>query len=227
MVCLPSSSSERKRKETHSSIYSKYILKSSCHVEVTNYWRMPVNDIGIREVPIFIPNLLSGLILWFKVHDSFWPMLSMFNNGLASSAFARHYSRNLVDFFSSAYLDVSLRQVPLVNLLIQLTIHGSSPCWFPNSEIPGSLLIYSSPRLIAVSHVLLRLLMPRHSPYALFRLNFLNRFLQSVLRCPSSQIIFTVVFSPYFAFLAKFVVIFTPLRKDLLIFFFIPFHSKE
>ena len=34
------------------------------------------------------------------------------------------------------------------------------------------MLIYSYPQLIAVSHVLRRLLMPRHSPYALFRLNF-------------------------------------------------------
>ena len=46
-------------------------------------------------------------------------------------------------------------------------------CGFPHSEIPGSKLICSSPRLIAACHVLLRLLMPRHSPYALFRLNFL------------------------------------------------------
>ena len=38
------------------------------------------------------------------------------------------------------------------------------------------MLIYSSPRLIAVNRVLLRLLMPRHSPYALFRLNFLLLF---------------------------------------------------
>ena len=34
------------------------------------------------------------------------------------------------------------------------------------------MLIYSSPQLIAVNRVLLRLLMPRHSPYALVRLNF-------------------------------------------------------
>ena len=92
------------------------------------------------------------------------------------------------------------------------------------------MLIYSSPRLIAVSHVLLRLLMPRHSPYALFRLNFLNRSLRSIMRCPSSQIIFLrLCYSPYFALLAKFVVIFTPLRKDLLIFFsylFIPRNKK-
>ena len=34
-------------------------------------------------------------------------------------------------------------------------------------------LICSSPQLIAACHVLHRLLMPRHSPYALFCLNFL------------------------------------------------------
>ena len=38
------------------------------------------------------------------------------------------------------------------------------------------MLIYSSPQLIAVNRVLLRLLMPRHSPYALVRLNFLLLF---------------------------------------------------
>ena len=37
----------------------------------------------------------------------------------------------------------------------------------PHSEIPGSMDICSSPRLIAACHVLLRLLMPRHSPCAL------------------------------------------------------------
>ena len=41
------------------------------------------------------------------------------------------------------------------------------------------MLIYSSPQLIAVSHVLLRLLMPRHSPYALLRLNLSFLVLES------------------------------------------------
>ena len=44
---------------------------------------------------------------------------------------------------------------------------------FPHSEICGSMLIYNSPQLIAVSHVLRRLPVPRHSPYALLRLNSL------------------------------------------------------
>ena len=77
------------------------------------------------------------------------------------------------DFSSSPYLDVSVRAVPLFNLCIQLKIHGSSPWGFPHSEICGSKLICSSPQLIAACHVLLRLLMPRHSLYALVRLNFL------------------------------------------------------
>ena len=78
------------------------------------------------------------------------------------------------DFSSYAYLDVSLRRVPLVKLCIHLTIHGYSPWGFPHSDTHGSRLIYSSPWLFAVSRVLHRLLMPRHSPYALFRLNFVS-----------------------------------------------------
>ena len=92
--------------------------------------------------------------------------------GLASSAFARHYWRNLVDFFSSAYLDVSLRQVPLLQLWIHCKIRDSSSRGFPHSDICGSRLICSSPQLFAAYRVLLRLLMPRHSPCALLRLNF-------------------------------------------------------
>ena len=37
---------------------------------------------------------------------------SIATSGLASSAFARHYSQNLVDFFSYGYLDVSVPHVP-------------------------------------------------------------------------------------------------------------------
>ena len=63
-----------------------------------------------------------------------------------------------------------------MRLCIHLTILCSSHKWLHNSEIHGSMLIYSSPWLIAVSHVLRRLLMPRHSPYALYSLNYLCLF---------------------------------------------------
>ena len=41
------------------------------------------------------------------------------------------------------------------------------PGEFPHSEIRGSMLICSSPQLIAAYHVFLRLPVPRHSPCAL------------------------------------------------------------
>jgi hypothetical protein len=45
---------------------------------------------------------------------------------------------------------------------------------FPHSDIPGSKLVCSSPRLIAACHVLHRLLAPRHPPYALSSLTIRN-----------------------------------------------------
>ncbi len=52
---------------------------------------------------------------------------------------------------------------------------------FPHSEIPGSKLIRSSPKLIAAYHVLHRLCMPRHPPNALKTLD------RSHCQCPSVQ----------------------------------------
>ena len=72
-----------------------------------------------------------------------------------------------VSFFSSGYLDVSVRRVPLHALLFHAWIHGSSPCGFPHSETRGSLDICSSPRLFAAYRVFLRLSVPRHPPCAL------------------------------------------------------------
>ena len=76
-----------------------------------------------------------------------------------------------VDFSSSPYLDVSVQAVPLIYLLIQymMTVHDHSRIApFGNPRILT--LTYSSPWLIAVSHVLLRLPVPRHSPCALVSL---------------------------------------------------------
>ena len=61
---------------------------------------------------------------------------------------------------------------------------------FPHSDIYGSLDICSSPQLFAAYHVLLRLLVPRYSPYALssltfFRLNLIlnGSFFGSIVFC--------------------------------------------
>ena len=45
----------------------------------------------------------------------------------------------------------------------------------PHSEIQGSKLILSSPRLIAEYHVLHRLLLPRHPPNALLALDLIQK----------------------------------------------------
>ena len=73
-----------------------------------------------------------------------------------------------VDFFSCRYLDVS---VPYVRL--SLLNRMKSPINWRGSPIrisSGQRSFDNSPMLFAVYHVLLRLLLPRHSPYAL---NFL------------------------------------------------------
>ena len=46
---------------------------------------------------------------------------------------------------------------------------------FPHSEIPGSMDVCSSPRLIAAYHVFHRLPVPRHSPCALCSLTVVYR----------------------------------------------------
>src|ERR1700729_2390350 len=52
-------------------------------------------------------------------------------------------------------------------LCIQRAVSECCSEGFPHSEIPGSMPACGSPGLIAACHVLLRLLAPRHPPYAL------------------------------------------------------------
>ena len=60
-----------------------------------------------------------------------------------------------VDFLSYRYLDVS---VPCVRSFYTMySCESDLAAGFPHSDIRGSMLIHSSPRLFAVYHVLLRL----------------------------------------------------------------------
>ena len=68
-----------------------------------------------------------------------------------------------VDSFSSGYLDVSVHRVPSSHTRGDSTTTAG----FPHSEICGSLVTCTSPQLIAAYRVLLRLIWPRHPPYAL------------------------------------------------------------
>ena len=62
------------------------------------------------------------------------------------------------------------RAFPSYGYLIHRTILEYCSSVLPHSEISGSTLICSSPKLFAACHVLHRLLMPRHSPCALISL---------------------------------------------------------
>ena len=77
-----------------------------------------------------------------------------------------------VSFLSSGYLDVSVPRLTFCTLCIGVQIHEVLSCGFPHSDIRGSTLICSSPRLFAAYRVLLRPTVPGHPPCALFRLTF-------------------------------------------------------
>ena len=145
--------------------------------------------------PVFPPGFTCPAVLWipavrflFRLRDSHplssdFPLRSAIFHGTFSGPNPEEHCcppvwplpRSLattcgisVDVFSSSYLDVSVQTVPYVNLWIQLTSHECWSCRFPHSEISGSKCMCHSPKLIAACHVLHRLLMPRHSPCALF-----------------------------------------------------------
>ena len=94
--------------------------------------------------------------------------------GLASSAFARHYLRNLCWFLFLALLRCfSSGGSPHTPMY---STHDDKTFLLPDCSIRKSTditLTYSSPWLIAVSHVLHRLSVPRHSPCALCSLTIL------------------------------------------------------
>ena len=64
------------------------------------------------------------------------------------------------------------RRFPTYTYLIQCTLTEYCSAGFPHSEISGSTVICTYPKLIAACHVLHRLLMPRHSPCALISLTY-------------------------------------------------------
>ena len=98
---------------------------------------------------------------------------------------------------------------PSYDYFIHHTMTEYCSAGFPHSEICGSMDICSYPQLIAACHVLLRLLMPRHSPCALlsltslgspFELNYMSFF-------PEIELIFfyplrknSFIFSALFSF---------------------------
>ena len=88
-------------------------------------------------------------------------------------------------FSSYCYLDVSVHSVPFHTLWIHVWMYKVCLYRFPHSEISGSMAVCASPKLIAAYHVFHRLLVPRHSPYA--------------LSCLTSHNVFTLFFRNFIA----------------------------
>ena len=88
-------------------------------------------------------------------------------------------------FSSCRYLDVSVHDVPSITLWIHVIVTECFSAGFPHSDICGSSDICSLPQLFAAYHVLLRLLVPRHPPYALSCLIFEVILLLEKLDFPS------------------------------------------
>ena len=76
-------------------------------------------------------------------------------------------SESLLIYFPPGTEMVHFPGLARTRLYIQRAVSRVHRDGFPHSEIPGSKPACGSPGLIAASHVLLRLLAPRHPPYAL------------------------------------------------------------
>src|SRR6188474_2536698 len=97
------------------------------------------------------------------------------HDGLGCSAFARRYWRNHCCFLLLRVLRwFTSPRCPPPAYEFSRGSPGINQEGFPHSEIPGSKLVCSSPRLIAAYRVLHRLLAPRHSPYALSSLTIIK-----------------------------------------------------
>jgi hypothetical protein len=113
------------------------------------------------------------ILLWFRLITPCWdPTTPRYNyHGLGCSHFARRYFGNhycfiflwLLRWFSSPRslcLSYGFRQ----------ELYGITRIGLPHSEISGSTVVCTYPELIAAYHVLHRLFVPRHPPYALSNL---------------------------------------------------------
>ena len=108
--------------------------------------------------------------------------------GLGSSSFARHYSRNRVFFlFLQVLRCFSSLRSPHIHYFTHVWINQLLPDLSSLIRISVNIMdICSSSQLFAAYHVLLRLLVPRHSPYALSSLTSLLRLI-FVLLCQTSS----------------------------------------
>jgi hypothetical protein len=127
---------------------------------------VPPSSDRIPRVPPYLICELSHFVYGvITLYDQSFQIVPLFDSSSAVPLSLAATQGISVDFFSSGYLDVSVLPVRFNNLCIQLLI--PLQVGFPIRISPVQCLFDSSPRLFAAYHVLLRLLSPRHPPYAL------------------------------------------------------------
>ena len=115
-------------------------------------------------------------------------------SGLGSFPFARRYLGNRTFFlFLRVLRCFSSPGLPLITYFIGLWVLEGCSSGFPHSDISGSVSICDSPKHFGAYPVLHRLLVPRHSPYALNNLTFFFYFMFVLL-----DVVFNVQFEATF-----------------------------
>ncbi len=142
-----------------------------------------------KVTPKGLSPALVQLSRWFCLFVQF--KKQSYNPTFAETNLVQACSRSLATtkeitfvFFSSRYLDVSVPRVRPYYQVMCLQHTG-----LPHSEIHGSKVICTYPRLIAAYHVLLRLQEPRHPPYALTILSFVFSRFYSIPSCQRTLLI--------------------------------------
>ena len=153
--------------------HSHEISRASCY---SGYYHVNLSFI-YRTFTVY--GLIFQTILLDSLNQLYSPNpICITTYGLGSSYFARHYSRNRVFFLFLWVLRCfsSPRSLP-IHYFTHVWITSLFPLVeFPHSDICESMDICSSSQLFAAYHVFLRLLVPRHSPYALSSLTSFHRF---------------------------------------------------
>jgi hypothetical protein len=119
---------------------------------------VPPSSVNITRVPTYLirppADFVYGAITLYRGTFQILPLSTRSSAGPRSLAATKGIS---FDFFSSGYLDVSVPQVRLLNLCIQLRIPVLRQVGFPIQKSPDQSLVADSPELIAGSNVFHRL----------------------------------------------------------------------
>ena len=120
------------------------------------------------------------------------------------SAFARRYLRNHYCFlFLGVLRCFSSPRSPRMAMYSPYVTGALPPVGFPIRKSPGQSLFSGSPKLIAAYHVLHRLSLPRHPPYALSSLTIKKPLINTAVHTSENAFASFPVFSTYRSFLCN------------------------